>query len=446
MICFVDTGQNINEYMLQITSGTCKNSLYSAGFSQLSDTPPLPLIERYYACVLSRFDSAFQALGLALGNTQLAIAVLAFAAFWVLSMFLRLFFHYTDGVFAAPEEPEEDEYGYNKAPESPGGGISESEMRIFVAENGKDAEQQVQTLLTVLLEESKRLQRQHVNINTAVEPIALMDTTCRTVYLPTAHANTNTNTNADANVSRNRPNIGTFGVSSGFDSDDENCGGDQGPSDISNIDQHQDSYDTNTNTHTNTNTGNSISHMKGVSREEYDDLLIGIQTMSMNMQKMQTNISTIANVVRDITITSSHGMKNSNSNSNSGGNSGNDSVQDVIQSLIGELEVLKLASSSAISNRLEEVSRIRHIERRGSTTSGTSASTVTLSPVSAAFMDRNNSVDDLDDCIGNDGISMNPIQKQNQHYQHQHDTTATVKNTSGGSNNVTRRQSAYSEL
>ncbi len=53
-------------------AGACRDSLTNPIAAQhLRKIPPLPLVERYYECVLKPYDAFFNALGLSLGNADI---------------------------------------------------------------------------------------------------------------------------------------------------------------------------------------------------------------------------------------------------------------------------------------------------------------------------------------------------------------------------------------
>ena len=51
-----DNEFDINEYMLQINSGTCRNTLYDSHFGQLLDKTPLPLTEVHIPIFYNRLS------------------------------------------------------------------------------------------------------------------------------------------------------------------------------------------------------------------------------------------------------------------------------------------------------------------------------------------------------------------------------------------------------
>lgn len=69
----------------------------------LKDEPPLELTERYYQCVMTQYESAFQALGLSMGNADLMTSVGTLIGLMLVSMFLRGFLKFHDNVFDPPE-------------------------------------------------------------------------------------------------------------------------------------------------------------------------------------------------------------------------------------------------------------------------------------------------------------------------------------------------------
>jgi len=341
--CIVGTDQSMNDYLLQLVSGACTNSLYTPGFTQQTkNKPPEPLVERYYVCVLGPYEAAFKALGLSAGNTHVAFGIFAYCALGVLSVLLRWYYNYEDGVFAAETEPEEDEYGYNKTSANKSGGVSKSEMKAFVGEKIKAQQENIHGMVSLLLVESRRLQHMQELSCAKLRPLATMDTRSYAV-----------------------------------DSDDDDL----------------------------VEGGKSAASAKfggtEVSRAEFADLATKLHAITMNVDKLQTNMAIVATTIEDATGV---GVCNVKPNS--------DSVYSVVQSLIGELEgkrlltgvvepavfcasilyfefvylyyiVLKRASEKAINNREEEEE----------------APAVPLS----VNMNRSNSIEV--------GIELNPLQK-----------------------------------
>ena len=78
----------INEYSFQMYAGACRNSLYQpSAMAKFAKNPPVPLVERYYQCVMKPYDAFFNALGLSLGNAEVYCA----AAFGVVMAALMTF-------------------------------------------------------------------------------------------------------------------------------------------------------------------------------------------------------------------------------------------------------------------------------------------------------------------------------------------------------------------
>jgi hypothetical protein len=72
-------------------------------FNQLEKVPPLELTERYFQCVMTQSESAFEALGISMGNAELFTGVGGIIILMFVSGWLRGFHKYHDNVFDPPE-------------------------------------------------------------------------------------------------------------------------------------------------------------------------------------------------------------------------------------------------------------------------------------------------------------------------------------------------------
>ena len=99
----------------QIFAGACRNSLWVEQAFKGAKKPPSDLVEVYYECVLEPYDSAFNAIGLSLGNADLLSRYFFFV---VMIVFVGLMVHYggfdTHLTEFTSKEQEEDEK--NSAP------------------------------------------------------------------------------------------------------------------------------------------------------------------------------------------------------------------------------------------------------------------------------------------------------------------------------------------
>lgn len=88
IIC-VGPGFYINSHNYQLFAGACRDSVYnSLTISQVARSPPQPLIQIYYQCVLRPYDSFYQALGLSLGNSDVYTAFVFFGCMAVFMVYL----------------------------------------------------------------------------------------------------------------------------------------------------------------------------------------------------------------------------------------------------------------------------------------------------------------------------------------------------------------------
>lgn len=61
-----------NEFQNQLFAGACRNSLANPStIKRIQKNPPVPLVEKYFECVMLPYDAFFNALGLSLGNAFL---------------------------------------------------------------------------------------------------------------------------------------------------------------------------------------------------------------------------------------------------------------------------------------------------------------------------------------------------------------------------------------
>ena len=101
------TGKMINYYAAKPLHRSCSaNLLQDVGsFEQLKSSAPLPLTERYYQCVMTRYGSMFEALGLSMGNADLIVAVCSMVVLGLVSMWHRSL-GFEDAMFATPAKTE----------------------------------------------------------------------------------------------------------------------------------------------------------------------------------------------------------------------------------------------------------------------------------------------------------------------------------------------------
>jgi len=104
VIFLAETGKFINYYAFKPSGRSCTSNLIPNldAFNLLKRAPPIELTERYYECVMTPYDSAFEALGLSMGNADLFTATGTMVILLFVSMWLRSVHNYKDNVFDAP--------------------------------------------------------------------------------------------------------------------------------------------------------------------------------------------------------------------------------------------------------------------------------------------------------------------------------------------------------
>jgi hypothetical protein len=94
----------MNSYALKPTHRSCAANLIENidAFNTLIKSPPIELTERYFECVMTQYDSAFEALGLSMGNADLFTAAGTMIVLMLVSGWLRGAHNYHDNVFEPP--------------------------------------------------------------------------------------------------------------------------------------------------------------------------------------------------------------------------------------------------------------------------------------------------------------------------------------------------------
>jgi len=100
-----ETGKLMNFYAFKPEHRSCASNLLPNvdAFNQLKAAPPLDLTERYFQCVMTPYESAFEALGLSMGNADLFTGVGTLIVLMFVSGWVRGFHKYHDNVFDPPE-------------------------------------------------------------------------------------------------------------------------------------------------------------------------------------------------------------------------------------------------------------------------------------------------------------------------------------------------------
>jgi hypothetical protein len=85
MIAFYTLGMSlaVSKYHYPVVGGSCRNvmNIDNERWEKLAATPPTPLHQIYYSCLPSEYDTLINAIGIASGNTSIAILLLMFLCF-----------------------------------------------------------------------------------------------------------------------------------------------------------------------------------------------------------------------------------------------------------------------------------------------------------------------------------------------------------------------------
>jgi hypothetical protein len=107
-VFLAETGRLLNFYAFKPAHRSCSSNILPKPltFGGLQQAPPLELTERYYQCVMTQYDSAFEALGLSMGNADLFTALGTLIVLMLVSGWLRGFMGFKDTMFERPPRLE----------------------------------------------------------------------------------------------------------------------------------------------------------------------------------------------------------------------------------------------------------------------------------------------------------------------------------------------------
>jgi hypothetical protein len=92
---------SLTEYLFLLNDGSCAEQfvISDAAFDNMINSPPTPIVETYYDCVMTPYDSMMNAAGVASGNVSLIVPILVFMVLPLMYLWLTL----TGNVQSKPE-------------------------------------------------------------------------------------------------------------------------------------------------------------------------------------------------------------------------------------------------------------------------------------------------------------------------------------------------------